>query len=105
MWFRLAALWGCPVREAQARCDSREFAEWCAFYRKDPWGDQRADLRAAELSAMFANVHRKEGAPERSARDFMHFLPPEPETPQPVERQISIARKLKEALDASQKSI
>ena len=50
MWFRLAALFGCTVREAQARCNSREFAEWCAFYNLDPFGELRADYRAALMT-------------------------------------------------------
>lgn len=58
MWFRLAALWGCPVAEAQRRIDSREFAEWLAFWRIDPWGPQRADLRIATLAALVANAFR-----------------------------------------------
>jgi hypothetical protein len=39
------------VREAQERLDAQEFAEWKAYYRVCPWGDDwaQADLIAAML--------------------------------------------------------
>lgn len=44
MWFRLAALWGCPVREAMRRCSQREFIEWCAFHDAEGIGEWREVL-------------------------------------------------------------
>jgi len=42
------------VREAQKRCDSREFAEWQVEYQDRPWGEDRDDLRIAQLCALVA---------------------------------------------------
>lgn len=51
---------------------SREFAEWMAYFRLEPFGEARADWRAAMLAALIANVNRdpKRGKPFRIA-DFM----------------------------------
>jgi len=38
------------VAEAMERIDSREFTLWRAAYRLEPWGEERADLRAATLA-------------------------------------------------------
>ena len=65
MWFRLACLWGCTVREAQARCNSAEFAEWCAAYQLDPWGPERTDLNFAMLACVVAST-----VPRKSSRAF-----------------------------------
>jgi hypothetical protein len=44
--------WGCTVREAQERCDGREFAEWLAYERiRGPLGPRRLDLLAALVAA------------------------------------------------------
>jgi hypothetical protein len=61
MWFRLALSWGCPVSEAQARCSSREFAEWAAYYRLEPWGEERADLRSGIIAHLIAGALSKKG--------------------------------------------
>lgn len=45
-------LWGCPVVEAQARCDSREFAEWLAFFKlRGASGDMRGDFQAGIVAS------------------------------------------------------
>lgn len=62
MWFRLAALWGCPVAEAQARIDSVEFAEWIAYHRIEPWGCYAEDIRHAMRHFQYAYAHSKEGS-------------------------------------------
>lgn len=56
MWLRLASLWGCTLKEAMCRCDSKEFALWVAYYRIDPWGESRADLRTGIVASTVANV-------------------------------------------------
>jgi hypothetical protein len=35
-----------------------EFGLWCALYKQEPWGEQRADLRAAINTSVLANVNR-----------------------------------------------
>ncbi|MCH7872238.1 MAG: DUF4035 domain-containing protein [Planctomycetes bacterium] len=70
MWFRLAALWNCTRPEAMARCDSMEFAEWCAFYILDPWGGERGDLQAGIIASTIAQVNAAKGKRFKPA-DFM----------------------------------
>ena len=36
------------------------FTEWIAYYTLDPFGEERADLRAGVLAALLANIHRDE---------------------------------------------
>lgn len=49
------------VRELLARIDSRELSEWMAYYNLDPWGPERADLRAGTIAATVANCHAAKG--------------------------------------------
>lgn len=53
------------VREAQARIDSREFAEWMAYEDVEPDSPARRDYRAGIVAAAVANAHfpRKTGPP------------------------------------------
>lgn len=59
------------VAEAQHRIGSTEFAEWLAFYQLEPFGDERADLRAAIMPFLFATAFRKRGKTRPSMDDFM----------------------------------
>lgn len=43
------------VAAAQQSIDAREFAEWMALYRMDPWGEERAYLRAGIVASTIAN--------------------------------------------------
>ncbi|PCI51396.1 MAG: hypothetical protein COB49_01965 [Alphaproteobacteria bacterium] len=77
--FRLAALLGCTVRELLARIDARELAEWQAYYRLEPFGEERADWRTAQTTAMIANVNLGKDARPIEAGIFMYGYQPEPE--------------------------
>lgn len=50
-----------------------ELGEWLAEYTISPWGEWRGDLRAAQTTAMIANVNRdSKSRPEPfQPRDFM----------------------------------
>lgn len=71
-----------PVGELQQRMSAREFAEWIAYYQLDPFGEERADLRVATLTALTANIYKKKGKPDFKPQDFMPFLPKEEKTPE-----------------------
>lgn len=43
------------VREAQAKIDAQEFAEWRAFYQLEPWTEERGDLRMGILASVIVN--------------------------------------------------
>lgn len=40
----------------------RQFYEWRAYYDQEPFGEERADYRSAQIVAAILNVHRKKGA-------------------------------------------
>ena len=46
------------VKEAQRRINSDEFGWWMAYDRIEPFGEERADLRIAQLCALIANINR-----------------------------------------------
>ncbi len=55
---------------------SAEFAEWLAYYRLEPFGEERADARSALLAALIANLYRnpKRRREPYQISDFMpHF--------------------------------
>lgn len=67
----MAWLWGCPVREAQARCGSREFNEWQTFYQEAPFGPYVDDARWARAAALFYNANKGDKAPTRDVKQFL----------------------------------
>jgi uncharacterized protein DUF4035 len=42
---------------------TRQFCEWRAYYDLEPFGEERADYRSAQVVATLLNVHRKRGSP------------------------------------------
>ncbi len=79
--FRLAALFGCTVRELLARIDARELAEWQAYFRLEPFGEERADWRQAQTTAMLANVNlAKNAKPIDPSLFIFGHEPPKQET-------------------------
>lgn len=73
------ALGGMTVREMERRMGAREYADWLAYYAAEPFGEDRADLRAGIIASTIANVNRGKGDKPYKPRDFMPFAPPEPE--------------------------
>lgn len=62
-----------------AEMTSTQFAEWMAYAQLEPWGEDRADLRAGIVAATMANSMRgKKGKPFKPA-DFMPRFEPEDE--------------------------
>ena len=61
--------------------DSLEFAEWVAYSLVEPFGQDRADLGAAIVASVIANVHRGEQQPPFAPADFLpNFDPPQEQT-------------------------
>lgn len=52
---------------------ARQLADWEAYYGVEPFGDERADLRAGIVACTIANIHLKKGKDPLSALDFMPF--------------------------------
>ncbi len=58
---------------------ARALAEWQAYYLVEPWGEERADLRAGIVASTVANVHRDPKQAAFEPADFMpQFAEPEP---------------------------
>lgn len=52
----------------------KEFAYWQVHYREDPFGEDRADLRQAQVAAILANSNRD---PKKQDKPFgvIEFMP------------------------------
>jgi hypothetical protein len=59
-----------PVGDLLARVSSRELTEWMAYYEMEPFGEERADLRAGIIASTVANVNRAKGKAYKP-QDFM----------------------------------
>lgn len=85
MLFRLALAMGRTIQELRAVLSYAEFQEWCLYYQIEPWGEDRADLRAGIVASTIANHAgklRAEGTDPALPADFMPYLErPEPEAP------------------------
>ena len=85
MLFRLALAMGRTIQELRAVLSYAEFQEWCGYYQIEPWGEDRADLRAGIVASTIANYAgklRAEGAEPAIPADFMPYLVrPEPADP------------------------
>ncbi|MBT8199580.1 MAG: DUF4035 domain-containing protein [Acidimicrobiia bacterium] len=66
---------GKTVEQLQAEITSREFAEWIAYDRLEPIGDDRSDHMIAQLTAILANIHRRPGTKAYTVTDFLLFRP------------------------------
>lgn len=70
----LALALGRTVRELDAM-ESAELTHWQAFYRRNPWGPERADLRAGIVAATVANLPRMFGFSKGKALPPSDFMP------------------------------
>ena len=50
---------------------AREYAEWMAYSRVEPWGEERADLRAALICKVLADINTPKGKQGPKLEDFM----------------------------------
>ncbi|HMW57858.1 hypothetical protein [Accumulibacter sp.] len=85
MLFRLALAMGRTIQELRAVLSYAEFQEWCWYYQIEPWGEDRADLRAGIVASTIANYAgklRAEGADPAIPADFMPYLDRPEQAPQ-----------------------
>ena len=61
------------VTEARERIDAAEFGAWQAFYRLEPFGEERADLRNAMLCLLVASFGGSKRGRKPKLADFMLF--------------------------------
>lgn len=55
------------------RMTADELSEWHAFYRLEPFGEERADLRNGIVASILVNTNLKKGAKATTPLDFMPF--------------------------------
>jgi hypothetical protein len=73
---RLCALLGIHSRHALKRLlTHRDYLDWQALYRVDPWGEDRADLRAGIIASAAISPYAKKGQTPRPV-DFMPYAKP-----------------------------
>ncbi len=72
------------------RCDSRQFAEWRAYHQIEPWGEERADLRAGIIASTIANVNRGKGQKVFTPDDFMPHFNAKPKQPMSEEQMAAV---------------
>lgn len=54
-----------------AELSSPQIAEWMAYFAIEPFGERRADLRAAIIAATIANAQRAKDSRPFKPQDFM----------------------------------
>lgn len=63
---------------------SRLLSEWMAFFKLEPFGEERADLRSGIVAAAVVNSQRGKGSPAISPFAFLpQFDQREPDGPDP----------------------
>ena len=97
--YRLALALGQSNPDAMlARMPYRVFCEWQTYAQMEPFGEERADLRAGIVAATVANcLARRKGQPAFRASDFMPlFDRPKRREPTPGElfNQVQMINKL-----------
>jgi len=62
---------GVSVEYLLKNISSRELTEWEAYYKLEPWGEDREDLRMGIISSTIANVNRGKGGRTYKPSDFI----------------------------------
>lgn len=59
------------VRELLSRIDSRELTEWQEYFKLEPFGEERADLRTAQVCRVIAEMYRSKDQRPYTLDDFL----------------------------------
>ena len=59
------------MAELQERMTSKEFVEWMAYERIDPFGSTREDIRSAIIAMTIHNKDRRRGQTPAKISDFI----------------------------------
>ena len=85
MQFALCLALGClHPDQLMSQLTSRQYTEWLQYYKCEPWGDQRADLRAGIISAAQWERHRTRGEEPKTPADFMPFTQQKKQSPDEI---------------------
>ena len=89
------------VQQLLRQMDARELTDWIAFWQREPWGDERADLRSGIVAAAATNVWAGRGR-QATPRDFMPRCGDEDTPRQPPELMQGLFRRAAKAFKAKQ---
>lgn len=87
---KLSLKMGIPLDELQERVSSREFLEYLAHFKLEPWGEEKEDYRTGILASTIANVFRSKNQRPFQPDDFI----PKVREPQTIEEQLRIVETL-----------
>lgn len=79
------------VKELLSRVDARELHEWAAYYSREPFGEERADLRNGILACAVLAPHLKRGRRPPTPRNFMLRFGPRREPRQNIMEHLRLA--------------
>lgn len=77
------------VAECKQRVSWREFCEWRAFYRRDPWDGYRIDANVGHVVATLIGLLGKRSVSLSDA--MLEFGPGKEQTPEEMERGLRFA--------------
>jgi hypothetical protein len=92
------------VEEMLSRMSSMELAEWIAFSKVEPIGDEREDIRIGMLATLWANINRNPEVKKEPFKldDFIFDYWKKPSPPEEVtdgwKHNLEVARMIHEAL-------
>ena len=72
--FQLALQFGMPVGVMMGQMSALEETYWLAYYRDDPFGDYRADIRSAQNLQLLYEINASKKAPKKKLMDWMLFF-------------------------------
>lgn len=64
---------GKSVREIENEFTHTELIEWMIYYKIEPFGEIRADMRTASICQMLANINRGKNRKPYPLKNFMLF--------------------------------
>lgn len=75
-----------------SRMSSLELTEWMAYYKLEPFGQERGDLQAGLVAATVVNLFKDKGSKAASPADFvMEFAPQVDPKPKPADWKVHLA--------------
>jgi len=72
---------GIPFNELGSRISAAELVLYQCYYKLEPWGEERADVRTASQTSFIASATgvTKQGGGKFTTEDFMLFRPKQEE--------------------------
>ena len=72
---------GYPTPRHLLRCmTSKELAEWMAYFRIEPFGQDQQDFIMAQVASMTYSANRAKGQSAKGPEEFFMYHPMKPET-------------------------